>query len=95
MLTVQDNGPGIDPEILPRIFEPFFTTKQNATSPGTGLGLSNVYNLAEAEGYGLCVESVLNQGTTMMVILPVAKLNSTSSTKEDAANPSPQGETVR
>jgi signal transduction histidine kinase len=46
VLALEDSGPGIPPEILPRVFEPFFTTKEN----GTGLGLSIAYSLVEANG---------------------------------------------
>jgi len=46
--TVEDSGPGIPPEILPRIFEPFFTTKRDGTIRGTGLGLYVALGLVEA-----------------------------------------------
>jgi two-component system NtrC family sensor kinase len=43
LLSVEDNGPGVSPEILPYIFEPFFTTKDVGT--GTGLGLSIAHSI--------------------------------------------------
>ena len=46
VLTIEDSGPGIAPEIRERIFEPFFSTKDK----GTGLGLSTVYSIIEAHG---------------------------------------------
>ncbi|HRK85323.1 MAG TPA: ATP-binding protein [Alcaligenes faecalis] len=49
VLTVRDNGPGIDPHHLSRLFEPFFTTR----SDGLGLGLSLSESLAQAMGGGL------------------------------------------
>ncbi len=45
-LTLEDSGPGVPAEIMPRLFEPFFTTKES----GTGLGLSIAYTLVEANG---------------------------------------------
>lgn len=45
-LTLEDSGPGVPAEIMPRLFEPFFTTKEG----GTGLGLSIAYTLVEANG---------------------------------------------
>lgn len=72
-ISVQDFGSGIAPDVLPRIFEPFFTTKAFSTRRGTGLGLSMVYELARKIGAGLAVRTVLNQGTTFSVILPVVE----------------------
>ena len=70
-VSVQDVGCGISPENLPRIFEPFFTTKALSTRRGTGLGLSMVYELASKMGAGLGVDTVLDQGSTFTLILPV------------------------
>jgi signal transduction histidine kinase len=71
-VSVQDHGCGIPPENLPRIFEPFFTTKAMSTKRGTGLGLSMAYELAKKMGAGLAVQSVLHEGSTFTLILPVA-----------------------
>ncbi|HAV63441.1 MAG TPA: hypothetical protein DCY13_13875, partial [Verrucomicrobiales bacterium] len=49
-LVVADSGPGIAPDQLPRIFEPFYTTKNAGAKRGTGLGLSQVHELARAAG---------------------------------------------
>ena len=71
-VTVQDFGSGIAPDIMPRIFEPFFTTKALSARRGTGLGLSMVYELAKRLGAGLAVESVINEGSSFTIILPLA-----------------------
>ena len=71
-LVVTDSGPGISPEIRDRIFEPFFTTKGGGAKPGTGLGLSLVYSIAQSAGLGLGVESEPGRGTAFTVLLPVA-----------------------
>jgi len=76
-VSVRDFGNGIPPENLPRIFEPFFTTKALSTRRGTGLGLSMVYELAKKMEAGLAVESVLHQGSTFTLILPVRELPET------------------
>lgn len=68
-VTVSDSGPGISPDILPRIFEPFFTTKNAGATPGTGLGLSTVYTMAEQDGLGLGVDT--GKGTTFRIAIPV------------------------
>lgn len=68
-IAVADRGRGIAPEHLKRIFEPFFTTRKH----GTGLGLPNARKIAEAHGGALRVESVLQQGTTVHIVLPGGK----------------------
>ena len=70
MLSVEDHGTGISPDILPRVFEPFFTTKSFSSRRGTGLGLSMVYELAKGMGYGLKVVSRPGVGSTFSIILP-------------------------
>jgi signal transduction histidine kinase len=75
-LSVQDFGTGISPDNLPRIFEPFFTTKALSVRRGTGLGLSMVYELAKKMEAGLAVDSVVGQGSTFTLILPLPDLHS-------------------
>ncbi len=62
-----DNGPGINPEILPHLFEPFVTTKQH----GLGLGLSICYGIIQKHGGQITVDSLPDQGTSFTVWLPV------------------------
>lgn len=68
-VTVQDNGPGILPENLTQIFEPFFTTKP--PGEGTGLGLHVCKQVIEQCGGTISVESMVGQGTTFSITLPV------------------------
>ena len=77
-ISVTDSGAGIAPDLLDKIFEPFFTTK--GAGQGTGLGLSQVYGFAHASGGEVAVESVVDQGTTISLLLP-------RSTKTPAARP--------
>lgn len=67
-VTIADNGPGIDPDVLPRIFEPFFTTKET----GTGLGLAVVQGVVKEHGGRVVVASQPGTGTTVQVYLPAA-----------------------
>jgi two-component system NtrC family sensor kinase len=69
VITVADTGPGIPPEILPHIFEPFFTTK--GPGEGTGLGLYVSSCLMEAMQGQLTVSSVIGEGTTFKVLVPL------------------------
>jgi signal transduction histidine kinase/type II secretory pathway pseudopilin PulG len=70
-VSVQDNGPGIAPEVAQRIFEPFFTTKNSGNERGTGLGLSMVYTIASRNGMGLGLVTALGQGADFFLFLPV------------------------
>jgi len=67
-IEIEDNGPGISPDILPHIFEPFVTTKENKVS--TGLGLSVVYAIIQAHNGSIEVASELGGGTKFTVTLP-------------------------
>jgi two-component system NtrC family sensor kinase len=69
VLTVQDNGCGMDESVISEIFHPFYTTKKGAK--GNGLGLSVSLGIAEAHGGTLKAESVLGQGSTFKLILPI------------------------
>jgi signal transduction histidine kinase len=70
-LVVEDNGPGMPPEILRRVFEPFFTTKPFGS--GSGLGLAVSRGLVASLGGELRLESAPGQGTSAVVELAAAE----------------------
>ena len=68
-ISVQDNGPGIQKDVLDRIFEPFFTTK--LLGHGTGLGLYISYGLAEELGGEISARNLPKGGAEFILYLPV------------------------
>ena len=68
MVIVEDNGTGIDKEVLPHIFNPFYTTK--SADKGTGLGLSISYGIVKEMNGTINVESELNKFTRIIITLP-------------------------
>ncbi|MEO5374153.1 MAG: PAS domain S-box protein [Alphaproteobacteria bacterium] len=69
LLTIGDDGCGMDGDTLNRAFEPFFTTSR--VGEGKGLGLSVVHGLVQRQGGCIAVMSGLDHGTAVRIFLPV------------------------
>ncbi len=69
-LVINDNGEGMNSDVLAHIREPFYTTKVN----GTGLGVSLSYEIVEAHDGKLIYDSILGKGTTVTMLLPLSKM---------------------
>jgi signal transduction histidine kinase len=67
VLAVHDDGPGIAAELLPHVFERFV---RGPDSPGSGLGLPIVADIAAAHGGSATIESPPGDGTTVRLLLP-------------------------
>ena len=96
-VIVQDDGPGIPPDLLSRIFDPFFTTKP--PGEGTGLGLSVCHGIVSEHGGHIWAESG-PPGATFFIELPAARPEaapqsdtsdqpSAPSTEEEKPSPTP------
>ena len=67
VVTVEDSGAGMTPEVLARAFEPFFTTRPGR---GIGLGLATARGIVERYGGVIGIESEAGKGTTVTLSLP-------------------------
>lgn len=81
---VQDTGIGIAPADQPRLFEKFFRGSQREARAqrGSGLGLAIVRSVVERHGGKVWVESVLGQGSTFYVVIPIAQPEGTRKKKQ-------------
>jgi signal transduction histidine kinase len=69
LVSILDNGIGIEKENIDKIFEPFFTTKN--IGEGTGMGLSIAYKIIKEHKGSIKVQSEVNKGTTFVIKLPI------------------------
>jgi signal transduction histidine kinase len=72
VISVRDQGPGVDEENIEKIFNPFFTTKE----AGTGLGLSVVYQIVSRHGGIVRAERNPGSGMTFSVVIPLCQRRS-------------------
>lgn len=69
-VEIEDNGPGIPNEFMPRLFEPFATFRHSGAQQGIGLGLAIVQQTLDVLGGSITVSSNLGEGTCVRIILP-------------------------
>jgi PAS domain S-box-containing protein len=74
-LSVRDTGTGIAKDVLSKVFDPFFTTK--SYGKGTGLGLSQVYGFAHQTGGSVTIDSEIDKGTRVTMLLPRSPIGET------------------
>jgi len=66
LLSVEDDGLGMPPDVVARLFEPFFTTR----APGLGLGLAVVHGIVAAHAGAIDVKTTPGQGSTFRILFP-------------------------
>ena len=76
---IQDQGIGIPPEDMPRLFESFYRAKNVGVTQGTGLGLAIVKQCIDLHSGQVNVDSVVGEGTTFSVTLPLINTDTQSS----------------
>ncbi len=69
LISVIDNGTGMDAEVLAQVYDPFFTTKE--TGKGTGLGLSICYGIVRQHDGHISISSKPGEGTEVDIYLPL------------------------
>lgn len=96
VVSVTDDGIGMDTETISRAFEPFFTTKE--VGKGSGLGLAQVYGFARSAGGEVLIESQAGSGTTVSLYFPHSLDNAIEETyaplSDAALRPGSNGETI-
>ncbi|WP_447969869.1 PAS domain S-box protein [Nitrospira sp. M1] len=84
-VRISDTGPGIPESVQHKIFDPFFTTKD--VGKGTGQGLAIAHDVVVNKHQGtLTVESIIGEGTTFIIRLPIAPTNTEASRNSVAQN---------
>lgn len=76
IVTIEDDGPGIPPELLGQVFEPFFRVHPARAKAidGTGLGLTIAHEIVQRAGGSISIENAVSQGLVQTVIIPAAVL---------------------
>jgi PAS domain S-box-containing protein len=91
-LVIKDTGVGIPPDVVERMFDPFFTTR--GVGKGTGLGLSLVHGIVTDLGGAIDVKSVIGEGTSFEIWLPVTTEVGKPTVEAVRELPRGRGETV-
>lgn len=76
LISIQDRGIGMTPEVLKRIYEKFYRADQSGNIPGTGLGMAIMKDIIDYHGGEIVINSEYGVGTTINIYLPAIKSNS-------------------
>jgi signal transduction histidine kinase len=81
-IIIQDNGPGIPPELLARVCEPFFSTHMDEGL--RGLGLAIVQDIVKVHGGQIEIKSSPDEGTRVVLYFPVIETGPVAEASQDA-----------
>lgn len=85
IISIIDNGSGMDTDTLKKIFEPFFTTKE--TGKGTGMGLAVVFGIVKSHNGNITVESTVGHGSCFTIYLPAIEQKESPAATESTPLP--------
>jgi signal transduction histidine kinase len=85
-IIIQDNGPGIPPEMLARVCEPFFSTHKDEGL--RGLGLAIVQDIVKVHGGKIEIKSSPGEGTEVILYFPIIDKTSSAETFQERLSPS-------
>lgn len=88
-ITIEDDGPGITPDALPRIFDPYFTTREGAS----GLGLAIAYSIITRHGGRIAARSQPGRGATFQILIPAAEQSEAEPATAPPETAAPVGKT--
>lgn len=71
VISITDQGRGIEPDDLEKIFDPYFSTKPKGGNRGTGLGLSIAWAIVRNHQGNIQIQSIIGRGTCVDIILPI------------------------
>ncbi|MBZ5689698.1 MAG: PAS domain-containing protein [Acidobacteriia bacterium] len=91
LFAVEDNGLGMDESVRAHLFEPFFTTK---VGKGTGIGLATVHDIVSSNGGLIHVQSEVNRGTRINILLPIVPESAPDSLQDTSFHPTHNGEVL-
>ena len=81
LLSIQDNGKGVPPEIMGQLFDPFFTTKN--VGEGVGLGLALCYAIADEANGKISCKNIAEGGVCFDVVFPSQQVQNDSRSQDD------------